>query len=82
VDLDDAASSSSPAWAGGFADAILASDKIAVPSPWLAKDRAARITCSSSPSAKTTRFGYLRTRSNTRARTPAVGSRRAWSSAP
>ncbi len=40
--------------------------RIAVPRPWLTKETAARITCSSSPSAKTTRFGNLRTRSKMR----------------
>ena len=29
----------------------------AVPRPWLTNESAARMTCSSSPSAKTTRFG-------------------------
>ena len=42
---------------GGLLDASSRPTRIAVPSPWLTKETAARITCSSSPSAKTTRLG-------------------------
>ena len=45
--------------------------------PELAKLFAARIILSSSPSAKTTRFGDERTLSNTLCKVPAIGSRRA-----
>ena len=47
-----------------------------MPSPACTKLAAARITCSSSPSANTTRFGAARSRWNTCCSTPATGSRR------
>jgi hypothetical protein len=50
---------------------------MAVPSLLWTKLAAARIVCSSSPSAKTTRFGARRTRWKMRWRVPTIGSRRA-----
>ena len=65
----------------GLADQVLAADQHRGAEAGVAQDSAARMVFSSSPSAKTTRLGWARTRSTISCMRLAVGSRRArsWS---
>jgi len=77
IDDLDASRSSTPAIEAVARISSSRPTRIAEPRPWLTKLTAARMTCSSSPSAKTTRRGLRRTFSKMRCSVLAIGSRRA-----